>query len=82
MATQEDYTTAANAIASVLYADITKQLMPAIQAQVPSIFMGRVTAALAQLHAAIPGIAGSCAKLAVDSVDAEREYHATQGQPK
>lgn len=59
MATQGDYTTAANAILAVLN--------DYVKADVPTIF-GEQDKALA----AMPAIAGQCAKAAVDAVDAGR----------
>ena len=57
MATQQDYTASANAILAVL-----REWMAA---NVPEMFQG-------QLAAALPAIAGACAKASVDAVDAER----------
>jgi hypothetical protein len=58
MATQPEYTAVANALVSVLQADIN--------ADVPSFFKGMVPANLA------PELAGALAKKAVDTIDAYR----------
>jgi hypothetical protein len=59
MATQADYSAAANAIVAILDAYV-KQYVPTI--------FDEESKALA----AMPGVAGACAKAAVDAVDAER----------
>jgi hypothetical protein len=69
MATQNDYTTAANAILAILNAYV--------KADVPDVF-GEQEKALA----AMPGIAGQCAKAAVDAVDAERAQTSTTQEPQ
>ena len=58
MATQADYTAAANAILAVLDAWIREKL--------PEFYQSEALAAM-------PALAGACAKASVDAVDAERK---------
>ena len=57
MGTQKDYTASANAILAVLDAWI--------RANIPDVYQGDAIAAM-------PALAGACAKASVDAVDAER----------